>query len=118
MSVLIKGLDMPKCCIECWNCDNFNDRDLGDIDDWMCLIQMKFVEETGENGRPDWCPLVEVVCSDWDKPMTNREWLFTLSNERLAYTILYEIPKMGLGWSTSNGWLMQWLNEEHKESEK
>jgi len=57
--ILIQGMDIPKSCIDCWNCDrNFNDGD-STVSDWMCLLRMRFVNEE-ENNRPDWCPLISV----------------------------------------------------------
>ena len=48
MSILIKGMDMPKTCCDC----NFN------IAGW-CTADLAS-ERIEFPGRPDWCPLVEV----------------------------------------------------------
>lgn len=46
MSVLIKGMEMPKHCNECrFECRAY------------CFLADTVIES---NGRPDWCPLVEV----------------------------------------------------------
>ena len=58
MDVLVKNVSMPNHCLECWNCDkNFTSPNLGVIENWICLLRMKFVPA---DKRPDWCPLVEV----------------------------------------------------------
>lgn len=46
MSILIKGMKMPKNCDEC----GFEHRA-------YCFLVDTVIES---NGRPDWCPLVEV----------------------------------------------------------
>lgn len=46
MSVLIKGMKMPKSCSEC----GFEHRA-------YCFLVDTVIES---NGRPDWCPLAEV----------------------------------------------------------
>lgn len=58
MSVLIKGMGMPEECLRCFMCDkNFNNLEGETINDWMCLLYLRFVPK---GGRPEWCPLVEV----------------------------------------------------------
>ncbi len=52
MSVLIKGMEMPKSCIFC---------ELYDADYYWCRAAKKEYHETIENkAHPDWCPLVSV----------------------------------------------------------
>ena len=60
MSLLIKDMEMPPCCYQCWNCDkNFTDENGLDIADWICLVRMRFVGEEGKDTRPEWCPLAD-----------------------------------------------------------
>ena len=49
MSVLMRGVDMPKNCEEC----NFK----GECRDYWVRIREAYT-------RPSWCPLVEVNCSE------------------------------------------------------
>jgi len=61
MSVLVRGMKMPKSCSECLHCDrNFNDVVLGHISTWMCLVCVKFCQHDMDERRPEWCPLEEV----------------------------------------------------------
>ena len=46
MSILIKGMEMPNDCIDCF-AETYNE----------CMATGKIVNSLG---RPDWCPLVEV----------------------------------------------------------
>ena len=46
MSILIKGMEMPENCIDCF-AETYNE----------CMATGKMVNSIG---RPDWCPLVEV----------------------------------------------------------
>lgn len=46
MSVLMKGMEMPKDCIDCF-AETYNE----------CMATGKIVNSIG---RPDWCPLVEI----------------------------------------------------------
>lgn len=65
MSILIKGMEMPKCCDKCWALDDYGDYP-------TCRITE---EQRGYNfpireKRMDKCPLVEIVhCKDcrWGK---------------------------------------------------
>lgn len=57
MSILIKGMEMPK---HCWQC-GLKDSD----DECMAMYaidrQIKSVDEVwGEQRVPDWCPLIEI----------------------------------------------------------
>ena len=57
--MVLIDIDMPKRCGECFNCDyNFNDGEKV-VENWMCLLQMRFVEDYVDSGRPEWCPLKE-----------------------------------------------------------
>ena len=52
MSVLIKGMEMPKNCIFC---------ELYEPDLYWCRAAKKEYYETIENkAHPDWCPLIEL----------------------------------------------------------
>ena len=52
MSILIKGMEMPKNCIYC---------ELYEADWYWCRAAKKEYYETIENkAHPDWCPLIEV----------------------------------------------------------
>lgn len=56
MSILIKGMEMPK---NCWSCP-FHD----DVDDCI-LLNQSCMKVWGETKRLDDCPLVEIVhCKD------------------------------------------------------
>ena len=48
--------------------------------------------------------------------MTNKEWLFSLKEKELAEMILYTIPYWSRSWSSSLGWLEQWLSEPHNDT--
>lgn len=59
MGVMIKGIEMPKSCVDC-PCE---------LNPFFCKACCKFItDKTGVRiskgeikiGRPDWCPLVEV----------------------------------------------------------
>lgn len=58
MSILIKGMEMPKCCKDCFGCkaDLFSDNGIA------CVVYLcQFTRTaTGEEGVLDICPLVEV----------------------------------------------------------
>lgn len=60
MNILIKGMDMPKCCFDC-SC----------LNDEYCQCQAigKTIEVDWIEHRPDWCPLIEVP--EWI-PVTER----------------------------------------------
>ena len=70
VSVLIKNLTMPKNCIECpmqfggwcYVCPP-------DIDERVA----ETVEEAVKQGKPDWCPLVEIEGDDVD-PVVHGRW--------------------------------------------
>jgi len=51
MSVLVKGMEMPKCCSMC----NFNNQ-------WGYCLAYGCGTERGcpNHDKPDWCPLIEV----------------------------------------------------------
>lgn len=54
MSILIRGMEMPEKCNECWFADNEDDMCLaakGEYLDWTCRY--------GTTGRPSWCPLID-----------------------------------------------------------
>ena len=57
MSVLVKGMNMPRNCADC---------PCGDAQDGWCYVHNEVLERMG-NGypstetRPEWCPLVEVL---------------------------------------------------------
>ena len=61
MSVLVKGMDMPKCCTECSCCrhDNWNGETAH-----QCNVSLITFSAEDENWiydqRPNWCPLVEI----------------------------------------------------------
>lgn len=61
MSVLVKDMDMPKCCIECSCCrhDNWNGETAH-----QCNVSLITFSAEDENWiydqRPNWCPLVEI----------------------------------------------------------
>ena len=61
MSILIKGMDMPKCCTECSCCrhDNWNGETAH-----QCNVSFITFGAEDENWiydqRPNWCPLVEI----------------------------------------------------------
>ena len=57
MSILIKGMDMPENCIKC----------IMQVGGWCYVSPPEIdervattVDEAVEQGKPDWCPLVEV----------------------------------------------------------
>lgn len=64
MSVIVKGMEMPKNCDECRFCVNgFTD----DAPMYECVVQSYenvsvLVESGGKpfDFRPDWCPLIEI----------------------------------------------------------
>ena len=49
MSVVIPGMEMPK---NCWDCPCFFS------EGWLCNLDDECREDC--DGRPDWCPLVEL----------------------------------------------------------
>jgi hypothetical protein len=50
MSVIVKGMEMPKCCAFC------------EIQhDGVCQMNtVESIDDIAYDGRPDWCPLVEL----------------------------------------------------------
>lgn len=59
MSVLIKGMLMPKNCREC----RFKDYVFTTGVTWCgvdCVVLARNFEAIGFDGRPDWCPLVDL----------------------------------------------------------
>lgn len=50
MSVIVKGMEMPKCCAYC------------EIQyDGVCEMNtVESIDDIAYDGRPDWCPLVEL----------------------------------------------------------
>ena len=59
MSVLIRGMKMPKECRECYLLEYYEY--LGET---QCSVTRRMLAERGKpisfDGRPSWCPLVEV----------------------------------------------------------
>lgn len=74
MSILIKGMDMPKSCDKCRFCVNgFTD----EAPMYECGVQSYdnvsvLVESGGKpfDFRPDWCPLIEVETVDQEELIT------------------------------------------------
>lgn len=64
MSILIQGMEMPKCCTECSCCrhDNWNGKTAH-----QCNVSLITFSAEDENWiydqRPNWCPLVEIPTS-------------------------------------------------------
>lgn len=56
MSILIKGIEMPKECNKC-PIKNINSHDV-----WYetCPVTKFSPRQVPYNGKPDWCPLIEV----------------------------------------------------------
>lgn len=94
MSFLIKGLQMPKNCIDCplfeslyhfHGCharpESFSDRDM-----WNFAV----------GDRPSWCPLVEVPTPHGDlidrDEEIERAWRLNLSTRELIATMLESAP--------------------------
>ena len=71
MSILIKGMDMPKCCTECSCCrhDNWNGETAH-----QCNVSLITFSAEDENWiydqRPNWCPLIEVETVDQEELIT------------------------------------------------
>ena len=61
MSVLIKDMKMPKCCLEC------PFEDLPEFDSYCIAIGNEFIGEWEGLGmyKPDWCPLEESKTGEW-----------------------------------------------------
>ena len=61
MSVIVKGMEMPKCCTECSCCrhDNWNGETAH-----QCNVSLITFSAEDENWiydqRPNWCPLIEL----------------------------------------------------------
>lgn len=58
MSVLIKGMDMPRSCDEC-PCATVEVNE-GYYGDMWCGVLSEIVEPHEINTKPSWCPMVEV----------------------------------------------------------
>ena len=56
MSILIKGMEMPR---NCWECKFSSEYDVVNGTALGCLITMK-TKEKDLKPIPDWCPLIEV----------------------------------------------------------
>ena len=92
MSVLVRGMEMPKNCAECRFCVN------GFIDDapmYECACQSYdnvsvLVDKEGQpfDFRPDWCPLIEVQSPHGrliDKDKLRRELFWNFNGERIPF---------------------------------
>lgn len=58
--VMIKGMEMPKNCCECFCCDvriGLNNEDKWEVYFARCKVKIKNATRTK---RPSWCPLQEV----------------------------------------------------------
>ncbi len=55
MSILIKGMEMPKNCIEC-PCGHETEGAFWD----ECSVLAREYEKDADSVRPNWCPLVEL----------------------------------------------------------
>lgn len=53
MSVIVKGMDMPKTCNGCWSFDPESETH------GACMAALQIAHDT-DKGKPDWCPLEEV----------------------------------------------------------
>ena len=59
MSILIKGMDMPKNCKECDFCNEINFEGYLWFD-YYCSVKDKSFDWDDDDNKPDWCPLVEI----------------------------------------------------------
>ena len=61
MSVLIKGMEMPKCCLECPL------EDSPEFDSYCIAKDYEFIGKWEDLGayKPDWCPLEEPKTGHW-----------------------------------------------------
>lgn len=60
MSVLIKGMTMPRCCEECL-AESVEENYYGDVMSTECpFIYKGYTEEVRKTGRLEECPLIEV----------------------------------------------------------
>ena len=104
MSVIVKDMEMPKCCFECLHCDcNFTDEKTGKVKDWMCLAQLKLCEKDMTQKRPAWCPLVEYE----DKVEMN---IFDV--EEVHHNCTVQIWKNSVTGECSVGWYKEGENDE------
>lgn len=89
MSVIVKGMEMPKCCAYC------------EIQyDGVCQMNtVESIDDIAYDGRPEWCPLVELPekhgrlidadelkgqyphDSDWEYPVNTNEYVVQTINE-------------------------------------
>ena len=53
MSIYVKGMEMPSCCLHCDFANEFGDCCCKDTEPYEC-------EFDKPDSRPDWCPLVEL----------------------------------------------------------
>lgn len=96
--MVLIDMEMPKRCGECFNCDrNFNDGEKT-IENWMCLLRMRFVGDYVDNGKPSWCPL---------KPFTPPEPQITTNiydQEEIHHGCTVQILRNSLTGEVSVGW--------------
>lgn len=59
MSILIKGMEMPKNCQECDFCNEINFEGYLWFD-YYCSVKDKSFDWDDDDNKPDWCPLVEI----------------------------------------------------------
>lgn len=72
--MVLIDMEMPKRCGECFNCDrNFNDGEKT-IENWMCLLRMRFVGDYEDSGRPQWCPLKPFTPAADVVPVRHGRW--------------------------------------------
>ena len=76
--IAIKGFEMPRDCVNC----------VMQFGGW-CMVSPPEVDERVaetvleaiEQGKPEWCPLVEVQYSEETEEMNTARWIFTTSDD-------------------------------------
>lgn len=105
--MVLIDMEMPKRCGECFNCDrNFNDGEKT-IENWMCLLRMRFVGDYVDSGRPQWCPM---------KPFTPPEPQITTNiydTEEIHHGCTVQVLRNSVTGDVSVGW---WEEKEEKEN--
>ena len=74
MSVIVKGMNMPENCIKCRMLfDGWCYVSPPDIDERVAPT----VEDAWEQGKPEWCPLEEVIhCRDCKHYSSTQKWCY------------------------------------------
>ena len=92
MSLLIKGMKMPESCIQCF----------AQMGGWCYVAPPEIdekvaatVEKAAEQGRPEWCPLIELPSIETKSPEILQSDLASIVGTEAAEKMLAQAAKVG-----------------------